>query len=149
MDTGISLAARQTLAGALVTEFTGGTSGATLRLFQNNFTPTPLSLVGDFTECNFTGYGAKTALTTWRTWNDADDASQVVDQTIIELFAAGAISAPQTAYGWYLTDAAGTVLLAWGRFDEPYTFIANGDKLPVSPAVKLLLNTGQANVPEQ
>lgn len=143
MQTGLSLSIRQVLAAALVTDFTESTTGSTLQLFQNNFTPSPLSLVADFTACNFVGYASKTALTTWRTYNDAPTGDQIIDQTVEELFAATSILTPQTAYGWYLTDNAGTELLAWGVFDVPYTFSTNGDKLAVSPFVRLPLSTGQ------
>jgi hypothetical protein len=145
MTSGISAAERAALAAALVTAWTNGSTGSELKLYQNNFTPTPMSALGDFVEATFTGYAAKTALITWRTYNDALDGSQIIDQTILQLFAAGAITSPQTVYGWYLTDGTAAVLQAWGTFDVPYTFSANGDKLSVNPYVKLLTNVGQSN----
>lgn len=145
MKSGLSKDIRAIIAAALVTDFTDTSIGSKLHLFQNDIVPGPLVLVGDFTECDFAGYAAKTAITTWVTFNDAPTGDQIVQNSTLELFAAGAITAPQFAYGWYATDNAGTELLAWGRFDDPYQFLANGDKLEVNQKVRVLLNTGQTN----
>lgn len=144
MQTGISLSMRQILGAALRDDWKDSTTGATLELFQNNFTPSPLSLVADFTECDFVGYSRKTGIADFVTFNDAPTGDQVVSSLIVQLFAATSIVSAQTAYGWLLVDAARTELLAWGLLDTPYQFNASGDKLEVVPAVRLLLNTGQS-----
>lgn len=143
MKTGISTAERAALAATLVSDFAAGTSGATLSLFQNNITPSPMVALTDFTEASFTGYARKTGITSFVTFNDAPTGNQIVTGTVLQLFAATAGVTPQTTFGWYLTNAALTGLLCWGKFDTPYPFLAAGDKLEVVPAVALPPSTGQ------
>ena len=142
MNTGISLSMRQLLASTLDTNWTDGTTGATFELFQNNFVPGPLSVIEDFEECDFVGYARKTGVASFITFNDGPSGDQIVSGTVLQLFAAGAIEAAQTAYGWLLVDAGLTELLAWGVFDVPYAFNAEGDSLEAVPIVRLPLNTG-------
>lgn len=40
--------------------------GADLRLYSNNVTPSEISVIGDFTECTFTGYASQ-SMTPWST----------------------------------------------------------------------------------
>ena len=143
MKSGLSLAMRQVLATALVTDWTDTAAGATLELFQNDIVPGPMVAIADFTECDFVGYARKTAIVNWATFNDAPTGDQIIESPTVQVFAAGAIVSPQTAYGWLLLDNARTELLAWGRLDVPYAFLANGDKLAVYVNARLLLNTGQ------
>jgi len=143
MKGGLSTAQRASLASTLATTLAQGTSGSGMSLFQNNITPTPLVAVSDFVECDFVGYARKTGITSFVTFNDAPTGDEFVAGTVLQLFAATSIVTPQTAYGWYLTDVAGTGLLCWGLFDTPYTFNASGDKVQVYPLAKVLLNTGQ------
>jgi len=130
------------MAAKLVVDFAGGTSGATLSLFQNNITPTPMTALTDFTEASFTGYARKTGITAFVTFNDAPSGNQVITGTVLQLFAATAGVTPQTTYGWYLQDAALATLLGWGVFDVPYAFLAAGDKLEVVPVVQLTPQAG-------
>ncbi len=143
MKTGISTAERLALAAKLVTDFTGGTSGATLSLFQNNITPTPATALADFVEATFTGYSRKTGIVSFVTYNDSGTGDQIVNGTVLQLFAATGTPTPQTVYGWYLQDSALAVLLCWGLLDTPYAFNASGDKLEVYPICRLPPSTGQ------
>lgn len=140
---GISLLERQSMATALVADLTNTTLGSSIALFQNNIIPDPTTPLAGFTECDFVGYARKTAVTTWVTFNDAPTGDQIVQNSVLELFAAGAIVSPQTAYGWYVTNPGYTTLLGWGVFDTPYTFLANGDKKEVNVNFRILLNTAQ------
>lgn len=143
MLTGISLAQRQALAAGLVTTFGAGTTGATLSLFMNNITPTPQIALTDFVESTFTGYARKTAIVSFVTFNDSPTGDQIITGTVLQLFAATGGVTPETAYGWYLQNAALDALWAWGLFDVPYAFNAAGDKLEVVPVVRLPPSTGQ------
>jgi hypothetical protein len=76
-----------------------------LRLYSNNLTPDNTKVVGDFTEATFAGYAAVSlnfsadAVVTAHVANDSADA---VTFTIT--------AGTQNIYGWYVTNAAGTVL---------------------------------------
>lgn len=107
----------------------------TIRLFSNDFSPSENSVVGDFTECAFTGYAA-VAGATWGTVGDDVDGSVYVSTDSAEFKSTGS-AVQENAYGWYLTDAAGTALYAFQRFDEPVYFADLGDVLTLVPKITL------------
>lgn len=97
-----------------------------LHLFDNNFTIAENTVIGDLTEIAFTGY-ADVLLSdavdggidsndrdTW-TWPNAT------------FTATSSSGLPVTAYGYYVTDSAGTTLLWAENFASPYEFAAEGD----------------------
>lgn len=101
-DDGIRVALDNVTAGELAT--------AKLRLYSNNLTPTNAQVIGDFTEATFTGYAAVTL----SGWTAASVAAHVASSTanpVTFTLTAGT----QSIYGWYITNAAGTVLYAAGR----------------------------------
>lgn len=111
---------------------------STIRLYQNDFAPDPMSPLGAFTIASFHGYANI----------DNEEAVVVRDQLTndweivlasVPIFVATAgAPLPQTVYGVYVVDTAGTGLLASRRFDTPYTFSAAGDGL-VLDILKLTL----------
>lgn len=118
--------------------------GFTLRLYTNDVTPTRLTALADLTQLTnvqVPGYSAATP--TWNgtplrrqdgSWEDWTDQNAFVA-------AGGPPPAPQIVYGWYITNAGNTVLAGAGRFDAPFTFVADGDGL----SLKGRLNVNQVS----
>jgi hypothetical protein len=105
----------------------------TLRLYQNNATISNALVIGaGIVEATFTGYSA-IALTA-AAWNAA--ASGSIATAAVKEFTSSIGSQSQTIYGYYLTNAAGTVLYWIEAFaGGPYTIVNNGDKIQVTPTI--------------
>ena len=93
----------------------------TLRLFVNNITPDRDTVLADFTECTVGGYAAKTL--TGGSWDVSDNGTEVVATYAAQEFTF--TGSGETAYGWYLEDAAGTVVRRCALFDAPITITAD------------------------
>lgn len=103
-------------------------STAKLHLFSNNIVPTANSVIADFTPPVYSGYAPKAV--TWST--PFIDTNQVAVSSSGELLYAQAGVVGDVVYGAYLTDTAGTGLLAAGVIDDgPFNFVNNGDVLPL------------------
>lgn len=94
-----------------------------MKLYSNDFTPLPTSILGDFTEATFGGY----------TMQAPTFSAPVYDQNGIPAAPMGPVtftcdgSSSGFAYGWYLIDSTGALVCA-GRFDNaPLSFVSNGD----------------------
>jgi hypothetical protein len=110
-------------------------TGAKLHLFKNNLTPTPNTLLADFTPADYSGYAAKTV-----TWSDAyfDSNDDAIVSGGEHLFAQTGATG-NDIYGAYLTDSAGTKLLRSARLpDAPYPLDGAGDVLPVLVKIGLM-----------
>jgi hypothetical protein len=95
----------------------------TVHLFSNDFTPTPRTLVGAFVESAFSGYAAGTP-----TLGPVvtDDVGNPVSPATNVTFTTDGIT-PGVAFGYYMLDSAGALLLS-GRFpNAPKTFANPGD----------------------
>jgi hypothetical protein len=105
-----------------------------VRLFVNNIVPNENSVVGDFTEATFTGYaGINQALGAPSTITDPISGQQkiiIAPTSGSYVFSAtGAVSPPQTVYGFYLTDKNSTKVLAFQLLPVPITITNSGDGL--------------------
>ena len=120
---------------------TGKTAATTLtlRLFSNNATPTSTTVAGDLTEVAGGGYAA-IALTAanWVTTGGSPTSSAYPEQTFTFT---GATDSPGTIYGYYLTNAAGTLLLA-ERLAATFTPASSGDTVKVTPTITLASVSG-------
>lgn len=120
---------------------TGKTAATTLtlRLFSNNHTPGASSTASDLTEVAGGGYSA-IALTaaSWSTTGGSPTSSAYPEQTFTFT---GATDSPGTIYGYYLTNAAGTLVLA-ERLAATFTPAANGDTVKVTPTITLASVSG-------
>lgn len=101
-------------------------------LFVNDFSPNSLSVVADFTEATFAGYAASAlGASNGPVQLDANNRAVYWEAD----FLAGAIVPPgESAYGYYVTNLAGTVLYWAERFspaDGPAVFAASGDFLSI------------------
>lgn len=119
-------------------------AGAVLRLYVNNLTPTKTTVAADLTQLTnveVPGYAAVPLA-----WNGTparkQDGSWEDLGALASFVATGAPPAPQIVYGWYLTNALGTVLYGAGIFDVPFTFTQNGDGFILEPKINAVEATG-------
>lgn len=105
--------------------------GGTLRLFTNDYTPTPQTVVGDLTEATFGGYG-NIVLTGWNAAAN-DGAGGGVAISPLAVFSASGVAPAELIYGFYiLGQGAGNPLVLAGRFaSAPIPMGAAGDALPM------------------
>lgn len=98
------------------------------RLFQNSFTPTRDSVLGDFVEATFASYApVDLARANWTDPVDQGVGALSVYGTSVLTWTA--TSGTQTVYGSYVTDDAGTVALWCELFPQP---IITGASVPVA-----------------
>jgi len=105
-----------------------------MHLYSNNFTPLVTSVVGDFTECTFSGYSSQNIVT----WGAASVASHIGKiQAAPITFTRSTSGASQNVYGYYVTDAAGTVL-EWAELDPsgPRVLTNAGDSVTITPVMQ-------------
>lgn len=87
----------------------------TVKLFKNNITPTVSSVIGDFTEANFTGYSSQTLVYSGSPVHDV--ANHVWYQPCTTLtWTMGTPGTTNSIYGCYLVDSGGR-LRGCGRLD--------------------------------
>ena len=109
----------------------------TLNLFINDVTPAQTGI--SYTEAAGGGYSAKTLSNgswTVTTANDPSDATYA-KQTFTFT---GALTDDATIYGYYVTNDDSVVLWA-EKFSTPFTPVANGDYVEVTPAFQLSSGT--------
>jgi len=107
-------------------------NGAKLHLATAGPPGGPTEVLGDFTEATFTGYAAATL--TWSgPYYGADGAPQAVSQ--LASFIATA-AASETITDWYITDGAGTALLASGHLENPVVIDRDGAGMSLSVAYR-------------
>lgn len=91
------------------------TPALTMRLYGNNFTPTPTSIAANFTEIVGGGYVAKALIfANWRiTGGDPSEAQYL---TLQKWTFTGPINPPGTIYGYYVTRNSDGKLMWAERF---------------------------------
>jgi hypothetical protein len=128
MDPILTLAAKLLLAG----DMTAGTlNGAKIVLFSNDLTINQNTVIGDLTVVTVAGMVAF-AVTWDAPWLNA--AGEVVVSAPSHVFAATAVpGAPLNAFGWAITNGAGTELYAAVKFDAAVGVSKIGDGVSVQP----------------
>lgn len=102
----------------------------TLKLFQNNHTPTVGDVNADYTEATFTGY-AGVALGTWNAaFLNGSNQGEIDANPVTFTRTAGATS--NTIYGAYVVDNAGDVVYA-EKFSAPISMASTGDAFTYTP----------------
>jgi len=127
---------------ALETDATIFPAGMTLRLYTNDLTPTRTTVVADLTE--LTNVEVPGYILTTPAWNGTPLRKQDgswEDWTDQNAFMAigGPPPAPIVVFGWFVTNAAKTVLAASGRLAAPFVFVQDGDGF----SLKARLNVDQ------
>lgn len=111
---------------------------STVRLFQNDASPGPMAVLAEFTIATFHGY-ANVACPDATVVRDQVTNDWLIVLNVVAIFTATAGSPlPQTVYGVYVVDTAGTGLIMFRRFDTPFTFSNAGDGI-VLDVLKLRL----------
>lgn len=110
---------------------------AVVKLFQNNITPTPNSLITDFTICNFSGYSDSAAIV-WGNSYIRPDGTAVVPGGSVEFRQTG-VTVTNIAYGFCVVHPGGGTpyLIMSARFDTPVNFTAIGRGVVVTPEFSL------------
>jgi len=109
-----------------------------IRLFSNDIVPSVNSVVGDFTECNFTGYSAVDTIGLAATSWQSQGAAVCFTDPQAAFNTASPYTVGQTVYGYYYT--AGTTpdyLIGAERFTTPKSMIGAGDQIIVSAPVSI------------
>ena len=107
-----------------------------MKLFKNDFTPTPGTVVGDYTEATYPGYLPGTIVNAdWLPVAVAAHVASITNSTKTEFFANNAGFVSQVIYGYWVEDDSGTYQYG-ERFALPKT-IEPGDELDVTAVLKL------------
>lgn len=114
---------------------TAGPSATTLRLFQNDFSPSRSSVAVDFTEATFDGYSGKAQA--WAIGPFLNGALQAEIQGASANWTPTGGTTPNTIYGWWLEDATHSVFAAQ-RFDSPRTMNGGATSLTLVPSLILV-----------
>lgn len=106
-----------------------------LRLFKSDFTPSISSTLAAFqaAQADYTGYVADgVAITAFfaALLNPAGGAS--IDSPTVQFAAASPYTVGNVVGGWYLVDAAGTTVYAFGTFQTPIPIGAAGQGFPMN-----------------
>lgn len=115
---------------------TGG-NNLSLRLFCNDVTPAQTGV--SYTQAAGGGYAAITLTNGSWTVTPANDPSDAVYAQQTFTFT-GALTTNLTVYGYYVTDADGTILWA-ERLTVPFTPANNGDNIKITPKFQMSSGT--------
>lgn len=88
----------------------------TMHLFQNDFAPNVAMVLADLTEATFSGYAAAAGLAWGAPFINADGRAETDLPSQQFQHDGGAVA--NLVYGYYLTNAAGTVLYGAERFAD-------------------------------
>ena len=108
----------------------GSSPSMKVRLFSNNHAMDHATVLGDLTECAFTGYSA--AAPTWTTPAISGGVPQTLPSPAGVPFTYSGASTT-VVYGFYLTDSGGTVLYGGSTFPAPVTLSTIVTTLTVYP----------------
>lgn len=130
----------------LLAAMVGQTAAANfkLRLYTSNTTPADTDTVATYTEMGAVqGYTPKTLTTTsWGaavagTGSGSSSSNQASIAYAQQTFTADGTGGSQTAYGYIITDSAGTKLIGAEKFPAPETYATSGDVIKITPQLQL------------
>jgi len=102
-----------------------GAAGATgiVKLFQNDYTPSIASEIGDLVEATFDGYASDELLLAEFSGSKSDaEGNAYRVYTALVRFQQTGVVVTNTVYGWYIVDEGEAELIAAKRFDAPIVF---------------------------
>jgi len=111
-----------------------------VRLFSNNFTPDPASVLGDFTEATFGGYAAVQVNSKFGSPYKVIDGEYQTDSSAFTF--TQTTGANQLIYGWYLTwfDGSTTWVLKSAVLQTPWLMAVGGSlSITLSPQLWALI----------
>ena len=101
-----------------------------LHLYKTDVTPAEGDVVGDYTECDAAGYASVTL--TGASWTVSTAAGTTTGSYAQQTFT---FTAAQDVYGYYCTNAAGTVLLWAEKFSSTFSIPSGGGTIKVTPKI--------------
>src|SRR5882672_5631393 len=104
-------------------------NGAKVRLFQNDYIPNVGSAIADFTAATYDGYATSAAITWGTPFTDPVNGPVVLGD-LKNFISTGPFTTPNTIYGYYVVDGAGTALLYGKRFATPSNIGGAGQNVP-------------------
>jgi len=105
-------------------------SNLTVKLYQNNITPSDTDTAATYTVANFTGY-ADAGLTA-ATWGAASGGT-ITYGAQLSFTCSGASS--NSIYGYYIVNAGGTLLYSERDASAPFTITTSGDAVKLTPTI--------------
>lgn len=129
-DNALDMALRQ-----VVNKSPPGSANVTLRLFTNNFSPAHNDAIGSYNQCTDGSYsGIVLTGSTW-TLNSITNGKSVSYAGQTFNFAGA-----NSLYGWYMTDAGNTIVIAAGNFAGtlPIAIPSGGGTYTVTPTLPLI-----------
>jgi hypothetical protein len=135
----LDLGAERTLKEKLNNNWVAGSKDLTLKLYTNNLgTLVDTLIASSFVEAVGGGYAAKTI--TNGSWTIGTAALRQATYAKQTWTFTGALTGPQTIYGYYLVDSDGVA--QWAQeFSTPFTPVNNGDPLSITLAFALSKGT--------
>lgn len=100
--------------------------------YENDLTPTPASVLVDFTECTITGYAAETVDNSG--WGNSGSSTGITIYANAPFI--WALEEAGIVYGYYVTDAGNSVLMWSQRFDSPLVFGVLGGTITIVPKLQ-------------
>ena len=112
---------------------TADTEDYILKLYKNNYTPISATVVGSFTEADFTNYADKTiARSDWATPSTVSNKAE--SSVATQSWTCGVTT--NTIYGYYVVGATSGVCL-WAEEFAAARVLADGDILNLTPKFNL------------
>lgn len=106
-------------------------TGFTFHLYTNNITPTPASVLADFTECSIAGYASQAVTSSGWSINASAPGQYKGTNTTVSF----TMTSSGTVYGLYVTDGVGA--LVWSeKFDTPLVFGDLGGTVTIEPTLE-------------
>lgn len=129
----------------LATDIKGLFTNSKIRLSQGTAPISVNSVLSDFTEADFGGYASLENAANVLVFDDATGDWVTQPGTVAAFTADNTITAPQTVSAAYITNTAGTSLIAFSTIDPNFTFVNDGDGLIVSNLIfRLPQNVAQS-----
>lgn len=131
----LDLGAERMLKEILNNSWVAGSKDYTICLYTNNLGAIPdTAIASSFIEAVGGGYTSKTI--TNGSWNIGTAALRQGDYTKLTWTFTGALTGPQTIYGYFVKDSDGVAHFAQ-QLDTPMTPANNGDPLSITPVFAL------------
>lgn len=115
--------------------------GVKVHLYKNNLAPTVNSVVADFVAADFTGYGVSSAVV-WGTPGISQSGVPLVLGDVKEFLSTFPFTVPNTVYGYYVTNTAGSKLLFAEKFETPQIISTGNQQIIVVPAWSMISQAG-------
>lgn len=114
----------------------GALESVVIGLYKNDFSPTPSSVVGDFTAADFDGYALSAELVWGEVFLD-EEGNAITLAQLLQFHADSPFTEPNTIYGYYAVDAGGGGLIYSERFEDPVPIASADDAVIFTPAFRL------------